>query len=78
MKAKMKTFLFALAIGATSASAQTIAEADRFGHGEDSIKCLQNISLYQEHVKTKTMPKHMNLGKPYSTTTRPPESTCTP
>ncbi|MBR6590767.1 MAG: hypothetical protein IKK67_09980, partial [Bacteroidaceae bacterium] len=53
MKAKMKTFLFALAIGATSASAQTIAEADRFGHGEDSIKCLQNISLYQEHVKTK-------------------------
>ena len=53
MKAKMKTFLFALAIGATSASAQTIAEADRFGHGQDCIECLQNISLYQEHVKTK-------------------------
>ena len=49
----MKSLLLALAIGATSTSAQTIADADRFGHGEDSLKCLQNISLYTEHVKTK-------------------------
>ena len=53
MKRKMTTFLFALAIGATSSFAQQIAEADRFGHGEDSIRCLQSISMYSEHVKTK-------------------------
>ena len=49
----MTSLLFALTIGATSTFAQIIAEADRFGHGEDSIQCLQNISLYQDHVKTK-------------------------
>lgn len=53
MKKKMTSLLFAFSVGATSISAQTIAESDRFGHGEDSIKCLQNISLYQEHIKTK-------------------------
>lgn len=52
MKRKMTTLLFALAVGATSSFAQQIAETDRFGHGEDSLKCLQNISLYQEHMKT--------------------------
>lgn len=53
MKKKMTTFLLALAMGTTSTFAQQIAEADRFGHGEDSIKCLQNISMYSEHVKAK-------------------------
>ena len=53
MKKKMTTLLFAFAIGATSAFAQEIAAADRFGHGQDSIECLQNISMYSEHVKAK-------------------------
>ncbi len=53
MKTKMTTLLFALAIGATSSFAQHIAKEDRFGHGQDSITCLQNISLYTEHMKTK-------------------------
>lgn len=53
MKKKMTTLLFALSIGAASTFAQQIAEADRFGHGEDSLRCLQNISMYSEHVKTK-------------------------
>lgn len=51
MKTKMTTLLFALTMGATSSFAQ-IAKEDRFGHGQDSINCLQNISLYNEHVKT--------------------------
>ena len=53
MKKKTTTLLFALAIGATSVSAQEITAADRFGHGQDSIECLQNISMYSEHVKAK-------------------------
>lgn len=56
MKKKTTTLLVALLVGATSAFAQSaprIGLADRYGHGEDSVKCLQNISLYSEHVKTK-------------------------
>ena len=53
MKKKTKALLFALSIGATSVSAQEIAAADRFGHGQDSIECLQNISMYSEHFKAK-------------------------
>lgn len=52
MKTKMTTLLFALSVGATSSFAQ-IAKEDRFGHGQDSIDCLANISLYTEHYKTK-------------------------
>ena len=52
MKTKMTTLLFALSVGATSSFAQ-IAKEDRFGHGQDSLDCLANISLYNEHVKTK-------------------------
>lgn len=53
MKTKMTVLLFALSMGATSSFAQTISAEDRFGHGEDSIKCLTNISVYSEYVKTK-------------------------
>lgn len=53
MKTKTTTLLFALAMSATSSFAQHIAKEDRFGHGQDSIACLQNISLYSEHLKTK-------------------------
>ena len=28
------------------------SDGSRFGHGEDSIRCLQNISIYTEYVKT--------------------------
>ena len=30
-----------------------VEDGSRFGHGQDSINCLNNISLYQEYVKTK-------------------------
>ncbi len=53
MKIKMVTALFALAISATASFAQTGAsDGSRFGHGEDSLRCLQNISIYTEYVKT--------------------------
>lgn len=53
MNMKKTTLLFALSLGVTSTFAQTIRVEDRFGHGEDSIKCLTNISVYSEYVKTK-------------------------
>lgn len=53
MKMKMFTMLFALSVGATATFAQKgIEDGSRFGHGQDSIRCLQNISIYTEYVKT--------------------------
>ena len=38
---------------ATSAFAQKgVEDGSRYGHGQDSIKCLENISIYSEFVKT--------------------------
>ena len=53
MKMKMVTALFALSLSATASFAQTGAsDGSRYGHGQDSINCLQNISIYSEYVKT--------------------------
>ena len=53
MKMKMFTMLFALSVGATATFAQKgVEDGSRFGHGQDSIRCLQNISIYTEYVKT--------------------------
>ena len=51
MKMKMFTMLCALSLGTTAAFAQKgVEDGSRFGHGEDSIRCLQNISIYSEYV----------------------------
>lgn len=53
MRMKMFTVLCALALGTTASFAQKgVEDGSRFGHGEDSIRCLQNISIYTEYVKT--------------------------
>ena len=53
MKMKMVTMLCALSLGATATFAQKgVEDGSRFGHGEDSLRCLQNISIYSEYVKT--------------------------
>ena len=53
MKMKMVTALFVLSLGTTASFAQTGAsDGSRFGHGKDSIRCLKNISIYTEYVKT--------------------------
>lgn len=50
---KMFTMLCALSLGTTATFAQKgVEDGSRFGHGEDSIRCLQNISIYTEYVKT--------------------------
>ena len=53
MKMKMVTALFALSLSATAVFAQKgVEDGSQFGHGQDSINCLQNISIYTEYVKT--------------------------
>ena len=53
MKMKMVTALFALSLSATAVFAQKgVEDGSQFGHGQDSINCLQNISIYSEYVKT--------------------------
>ena len=49
----MVTALFALSLSATAVFAQKgVEDGSRFGHGQDSLNCLQNISIYTEYVKT--------------------------
>ena len=48
----MFTMLAALSLSATAVFAQKgVEDGSRFGHGEDSLRCLQNISIYTEYVK---------------------------
>ena len=52
MKMKMVTALFALSLSATAVFAQKgVEDGSRFGHGQDSLNCLKNISIYTEYVK---------------------------
>ena len=53
MRMKMVTALFALSLSATAVFAQKgVEDGSQYGHGQDSINCLSNISVYQEYVKT--------------------------
>lgn len=63
MKMKMFTMLCALSLGTTAAFAQKgVEDGSRFGHGEDSLRCLQNISIYSEYVKTDNLRTHTSHG----------------
>jgi tetratricopeptide (TPR) repeat protein len=55
----LKSNLFMLFLAGTSLftsevySQRGIDDGSRFGHGEDSIRCLRNISLYREYARQK-------------------------
>jgi tetratricopeptide (TPR) repeat protein len=38
-------------IGLPSKAQKGVEDGSRFGHGEDSIRCIKNLSLYREYVK---------------------------
>ena len=64
MRMKTLTLLCALSFGATAAFAQKgVEDGSRFGHGEDSLRCLQNISIYTEYVKTNNFKDAYNPWK---------------
>ena len=53
MKIKMLTTLFALSLSVSAVFAQKgVEDGSRFGHGQDSLNCLKNISIYTEYAKT--------------------------
>lgn len=53
MKIKLLAALFILAAGAASSFAQKgVEDGSKYGHGQDSINCLKNLSIYSEYVKT--------------------------
>lgn len=51
---RIKALIALFALTASAAMAQKgVEDGSRFGHGQDSIDCLNNISLYSENLKTK-------------------------
>ena len=61
---KMVTALFALSLSATAVFAQKgVEDGSRFGHGQDSLNCLKNISIYTEYVKTNNFQDALNPWK---------------
>ena len=51
---RLKTFIAFFAFASSAVMAQKgVEDGSRFGHGQDSIDCLNNISLYSENLKTK-------------------------
>ena len=51
---KLKALIALFALTSSVAMAQKgVEDGSRFGHGQDSIDCLNNISLYSENLKTK-------------------------
>ena len=64
MKKKMISLLYAITLGTTALFAQKgVEDGSRFGHGEDSIRCLQSISIYTEYVKTNNFKDAYNPWK---------------
>ena len=56
--------LFALSLSATAVFAQKgVEDGSRFGHGQDSLNCLKNISIYTEYVKTNNFKDAFNPWK---------------
>lgn len=54
---RLKAFIVLFALTVSVALAQKgVEDGSRFGHGQDSIDCLNNISLYSENLKTKNFP----------------------
>ena len=52
---KIKALIAFFALTSSVAMAQKgVEDGSRFGHGQDSIDCLNNISLYTEYLKTNT------------------------
>lgn len=54
MKIGLKIAMYPVLLGfitLTSMAQKGVEDGSRYGHGEDSISCIKNLSLYREHVK---------------------------
>lgn len=55
LKASISIFVFLLIAG-TSFAQKGYEDGSKFGHGEDSIQCIRNYSLFSEYYKQKNYP----------------------
>jgi tetratricopeptide (TPR) repeat protein len=53
---RFKALIAFFALAASAMAQKGVEDGSRFGHGQDSIDCLNNISLYSENLKTKNYP----------------------
>ena len=56
MEKKVKIFLGLIIIATTTIAVQAQtgkSDGSRFGHGEDSVRCVTNLSLYREYARNK-------------------------
>lgn len=61
---RIKTLIALFAFTATAAMAQKgVEDGSRYGHGQDSIDCLSNISLYSDALKAKNYTEAYNYWK---------------
>lgn len=54
MKISIKTAFYTVLLGLltlTGMAQKGVEDGSRYGHGEDSIRCIKNLSLYREYVK---------------------------
>jgi tetratricopeptide (TPR) repeat protein len=54
MKIGLKIALYSVLLGSLSLAGMAqkgVEDGSRYGHGEDSIRCIKNLSLYREYVK---------------------------
>lgn len=54
MKSGLKIALFPVLLGfitLSSVAQKGVEDGSRYGHGEDSIRCIKHLSLYREHIK---------------------------
>ena len=54
MKSGLKTALLPILLGffmVSTMAQKGVDDGSRYGHGEDSIRCIKNLSLYREYVK---------------------------
>ena len=59
MNIGLKIALYPVLLGfitLTSMAQKGVEDGSRYGHGEDSISCIKNLSLYREHVKHNAYP----------------------
>lgn len=59
MRISLKIAMFPALLGfihLTSLAQKGVEDGSRYGHGEDSIRCIKNLSLYREHVKYNNYP----------------------
>ena len=54
MKMALKIALYTFLLGfltLTGMAQKGVEDGSRYGHGEDSIRCIKNLSLYREYIK---------------------------